>query len=153
MPSIRQRLSSFLRRPERQALQEAANVFMDMYERGPVMFPIETVLSRLGELDSQYIDLLIRQLQTQNIMLDYTSSEETRQRTVWTSRQMYDTDVLVEASIDMWTDFGFGLNIEIIPKDDKAKPIWESFWKSPLNSYLLTNQEIYKLSKDLLVDG
>jgi hypothetical protein len=134
-------------------LTEAASIFMDAYERGPAIIPIESLLSRLGEIDSQYIDLLIRQLQNQSVMMDYTSSEETRLRTVWASREKYDSDSVVEAIVDMWTDFGFGLNIEIIPQDEPAVEVWDEFWHAPENSYLLSAREIYNLSKTLLVDG
>jgi hypothetical protein len=115
---IREQLSKFLLRGEVTKLRQAANIFSEAYQMGPAMYSPEQLISRLLEFDSQYVDLIARQMQTTGMMglIDY-DSEDNRVRTVQTSRYLYSSDVLIQSMVDMWTDFGFGLNVSILPRD------------------------------------
>jgi hypothetical protein len=151
---IREQLSKFLLRGEVTKLRQAANIFSEAYQMGPAMYSPEQLISRLLEFDSQYVDLIARQMQTTGMMglIDY-DSEDNRIRTVQTSRYLYSSDVLIQSMVDMWTDFGFGLNVSIIPRDEQANEIFQAFWDSPANSYVLNDRYIHQLSVKEEVDG
>ena len=153
MPTIRERLTNVFLAPERKQAMEAASIFMEAYQMGPRILPPERLISRLAELDSRYVDLLMRQLQTNANMLEYKATEEDRIRTVYSARRMYDSDVLSESICDIWTDFGFGLNVDVTPRDEVAQEVWKEFWTADENAFVLGQREIQNLSTQVLVDG
>jgi len=153
MPTIRERLTNVFLAPERKQAMEAASIFMEAYKMGPSILPPERLISRLAELDSRYVDLLMRQLQTNANMLEYKATEEDRIRTVYSARRLYDNDVISERSVNVWTDFGFGLHVTVTPRDPAAQEVWKEFWTSDENAVVLGQREIQNQSIQLLNDG
>ena len=50
-------------------------------------------------------------------------------------------------------DYGFGLNVGIVPKDETAREPWGEFWTANRNRAILNIRNQYKLSDRLLTDG
>ena len=159
MPSLTERFKNSFFKNELNELEKqkadmrfVTDLMLEGYYKGPRVAKIDEVISQLKEIDSQYIDLILRRLKYGQ-GTTYKASEQDRLYYVDSSRRMYDNDVIVEAIIDMWNDFGFGLNIEIIPKNDNAKVFWKDFWTSKQNSYVLSQREIHNMSTLVLRDG
>jgi hypothetical protein len=152
MPTFRDRVGDLFLSKEKKQYREAAELIVDYVKRGPVNFPPELFAQKLTELDPRYRDLLMRQIQYGQTQ-GYEASEEERINMLYDSRQMYDNDVVCEAIIDIWTDFGFGLTVEITPRNNDAKEFWNDFWDAPENSYLLSQRAINDLSTRVLRDG
>ena len=159
MPSLRQRIIGSVFKEEfndihkqQENLRNVQDIFLEAYYRGPQVTDIERMIEKLKEIDSQYIDLILRRLKYGQ-GAQYKATEQDRLYYVDSSRRMYDNDVIVEAIIDMWNDFGFGLNVEVIPKNPAAKKFWNEFWDNPDNSYVLSQREIHNISTLVLRDG
>lgn len=148
-------LADFLLGEEKQKLAEAANIFVDAYLQGPLVVTPDEIIGRLSEMDSHYLDLIARRMQYDTAFSAgfYVPKEEDRMRLVDLSRRMYDNDPITQAIIDTWTDFAFGLNVEITPRDEAARLIWDAFWQATINSYILSTDNIHNLSVDVLKDG
>jgi hypothetical protein len=153
MPTLKQRLADYLLGDDRQKLTQAANVLSEAIQLGPRLYTPEQMVSRLTELDSRYLDLLVRQFQTTNFWEAAADTEEERLRAIYASRRMYDQDVITHAILDMWTDFGFGINVDITPRDEQAQIVWSEFWEADRNAYILTERDIHRLSLSALKDG
>jgi hypothetical protein len=132
--------------------KEISELLLEAYSRGiPIQSP-ESMLKQLGEVDPEYLDFLIRN------MLQYTpvgndNNEGARTQMITESRTMYRNDVLTGHIVDLWTDFGFGLEINIIPRDENAGELWQEFWTSPRNAPVLNTRKIHQNSINLLSDG
>lgn len=153
MPTIKQRLANYLLGDDRKKLQEAGMILSEAIQLGPRLYTPEQMIGRLAELDSRYLDLLVRQFQTTNFFDAAADTEEERLRSIFASRRMYDQDVITKAIVDMWTDFGFGINVDVSPRDEVAQDAWSEFWESDRNAYVLTEREIHRISTQVLRDG
>ena len=157
MPTLRQRLANLLLRDEQRRLRETSNLFLDIYQRWPSVVRAALTTKeheRLGELDARYVDLMARQMQYNfGQPAGYEATESDRRVAVDMSRRAYDNDVLAEAIVDSWTSFGFGTEVDVIPRDPAAKPVWDAFWNHKQNAYLLNQKRVQDMSTYLLRDG
>ncbi len=152
--SWKQRIATWLVGDPSKQVQELADLVMDAYRMGPALVTPEEMVHRLGEMDSQYLDLLIRTfIQHVPVGLGSDDTEAVRVRVIEESRRMMVSDVLTEHITGLWTDFGFGLRVDIAPRDKKAVKVWDEYWKATRNSPVLNPREIHTLSDDLLTDG
>lgn len=60
-------------------------------------------------------------------------------------------DPLMMRGIALWTDYGFGQQVQITLTDDRSQAIWEEFWDD--NQRMLADHRIHDLSTTLLTDG
>lgn len=153
--SIRTRIAEFLLKEHTQKYQQAASIFMEAYERGPLILTPENMLRRLSELDSRLVDMLVRQMDTQYGPggWHYEPNEQDRVRVVDLSRRLYDNDPITQTVIDTWTDFAFGMAVEVVPKDEGAQAAWDEFIQADRNAYVLGADNIQENSTQVLKDG
>ena len=165
MPKIRfreriaNRLAGDVLRSERKAMQDALDMLMDAYRAGPAVLSPATLEHNLREMDSQMLDMIMRQrgyvvvsgqgLSSGGLLL----SENDRLRAVNESRHMVFYDVQAKLSVETWTNFGFGQSIDVKPIDPVGKEVWDEFVAARRNQPLLKQRKIQKMSNDLLVDG
>lgn len=151
MPSLRDRLANFMYGDKVRRAESISNAFVEAYRRLPYSSSPEQLIEQLKEIDSQHLDLLIRQIRNAETPLD--TSESVRLSVINESRSLYIWDVITGNIIDLWTDYGFGTVIDITLKDVQAVEVWDEFWKARRNSQILGDREVFKLSTDLLTDG
>lgn len=156
MPTIRERFATALLGPERARLDRATKLLLHAYEVGPWELTPEDLIARLREVDSSLLTDLVNQLGydlvgTFGATLDSTDAE--RGRAVDQSRRLYKYDVITQWIVWLWTNFGFGENIQIVPNDDTAQETWTEFWKADRNAPLLAEDQLSFMSEDVLVDG
>jgi hypothetical protein len=156
MPTIRERLANVLLGDEKEKLQETARILMRAIQEGPYLFTPDVLVEQLKEVDSAILTDLLLQLQYEQMgSMGYNpaQTDAERVRSIDESRRQYKYDVVVQWIIHLWTDFGFGENISVVPEDDNAKDVWSEFWSADRNANILSDDELSFLSEDLLVDG
>jgi hypothetical protein len=166
MPSLRENLAGLTerafgpspaRQKEQDELTKAVSTLWEAYQEGPYSLPPEQLIAQLREYDSSYLeDVLNDQLYDRLSLQGYTANlEKERGRAVDESRRLYRVDVITQWTIHLWTDFGFGSQVQVVPtaESDRARDTWETFWNSDENAPVLSQDKIYRLSEDLLVDG
>jgi len=156
MPTFRQRLTNFFLKDELNKLQEAQNIWLDAYRRGPGLLPPDELLRQLQEQDSYLVDYLLdlrgwERLSGGGWGLDLT--EQDRLRAVNDARLMTHYDTQSFLAMNAWTNFGFGRNVEVVPQDENAVEIWDEFWTARRNAPLLEQRKIHKLSDQIVKDG
>lgn len=158
-PSIRETFGRWIMgdsvgRAERR-LVETADLLFEAYQRGPALLPFDEMETRLQELDPRLVDLLTQQLTSYQLIYSSATSDDKqiRGRVVQESRSLFEWDVTAKQIIRLWTDYGFGLKTQIIPKDQQAKEVWDEFWSAVRNNAVLNEREIQNLSYKLLTDG
>lgn len=124
---------------------------IDVYNRRPYMRSPDELRTELSEFDDRMADLLLRQIDSASA-IDYTS-ESIRLEIVRECRDAYVFDVVSQNVVDLWTNYGFGQNVEITPSDENAIDIWQEFWKSTRNSRVLGTRNIQVLSQEVLTAG
>jgi hypothetical protein len=111
----------------------------------------------LKELDSRSLDMIIRHANDIRIGGDSVYgtalTESDRRQAVADCRASYYWDVIARRIVGLWTDYGFGLNVGIVPKDAAAVEPWGEFWTANRNRSVLSVRNQYKLSDRLLTDG
>ncbi len=133
-------------------LEGSARVFDEMMKFRPVLtLGVLEQLAELTEVDPQYVDLIRRLMQAEG--LTFEPSENDRLLAVYESRVLAGNDPVTERILTIWTDYGFGLKIEIEPVDEKAREVWTEFWTAPRNQPVLSERVIHELSQVVLVDG
>lgn len=141
---------------EKRALHEALTMVLDARR---LMISPESMLRSLSELDSQLVDLIVRQRGYDPIhglpgaLGGFRLTDADRRYALEYSRYMCHYDVMVARAVRMWTDFGFGQRVQVAPRDPSAKAIWNEFWNSPVNAYLLGQAELHELSNNQVRDG
>lgn len=144
-------------RPYQEHQKNVAWALDQAFRRGPALVPTETLLSRLGEVDQRLIDLLMDSHNWRVLSgvafgkLRFT--EQDRQRAVEESRYYYHFDVQFQNAVQMWTDFGFGQRINVVPTDEKLREVWDEFRGAPRNKPILKQRKLHTLSNDQVVDG
>lgn len=117
----------------------------------------ETVIQQLSEVDSQLLDLLMRQrglvplLGERGAGMAWTETD--RRAAVSDSRYMYHYDVMTARAINLWTNFGFGQHVRVVPKDEQLQEAWSEFFNARRNRPILGQRKIHQLSNILLRDG
>lgn len=136
-------------------LQDVAEEFSMLVRYEPIIAP-EVALSRMAELDPRMVDMF-RMLTNYEIVGSFGqadfNTESVRKGSVNEANVMYDTDVLTQYMVNLWTDFGFGLSLEIIPRDDAAQEVWDEFWHADRNAVVLGERVLHDLSNSVLNDG
>lgn len=151
MPSFREAIASRLLAPEYSELKHASSALWSAFERRPYWITAED----LQELDQRTVDLFLRHRNDKELTLfGVDDPDETdRLAAVKDSRKLYRWDVISKRLIGLWTDYGFGQAVEIVPDMATAKRIWEEFEDAPRNRPILGERNLHKLSDILLVDG
>ena len=152
--TIRDRLTRFLLAPQIRAMEHTIEVLELAWRRGPALMDERALLTALQEADSYLVDYILQQrgyqLLTQQVS-EYT--EEDRLRVVDESRHMYRYDVQTARAVNMWTDFGFGQSVEIVPRDKALAEVWDEFWSAKRNAPLLKQRKIHRMSNAVINDG
>lgn len=151
MPTLRERIASFMYGDKIRRAETVANAFIDAYHRLPYSNSPEQLIEQLREVDSEYLDLIIRQIRNAETTTD--TSESVRLGTVKECRNLHLFDPVSLNIVDLWTDYGFGSVIDITPDDEQAIEVWDEFWKANRNSQILGDREVFNLSTSLLTDG
>ena len=155
--TLKQRIANFILGEEKARLEVATQRLYEAYLEGPYLRSPEQLLVELQEVDSSLLQDLVNQMGYDIIGgVGFGSSEPTeseRLRSVDESRRLYRYDVVSQWIIWVWTNFGFGQTISVVPEDESALEIWNEFWDADRNQRILAEDEQHALSEDLLVDG
>ena len=68
-------------------------------------------------------------------------------------RHYYFYDPLFSRIINLWTDFGFGQDVQLVAEDEAAQAAWDEYWGAKRNARVIGPQRRHVLSNRLLVDG
>lgn len=141
---------------EYKRLQAASSAYWEAYQRLPALLNPGSDI--LAEMDSHTLDLLSRYANEYDVILgggpsSYMPGEAERIRTVYRTRRAALYDPVTSSIVDMWTNFAFGFNIDVIPRDEAAKEVWDDFYKSEANSYIFAPDVVHELSNKVLTDG
>ena len=156
MTTFRERFTDLLLGDERRRLQESAQLLYNAYLEGPFTLPPDQLLAQLKEQDAALLTDLVHQLYWEQLGTPGYARDLTAERTraIDESRRLWKYNPLAQWMINLWTNYGFGENIVVIPDDDDAVETWEEFWKADRNQAVLAQDRIAdKLSNWLLVDG
>jgi hypothetical protein len=142
--------------PALRAREAEAAAFRAAYREAGWMFNPRDLLR---ELDSETLAVLVDQLQYEQILTlgadTGPMTERDRMYMVRRSRYQYRWDPLVRWTIRLWTYFGYGLNVDVVPEDDDPaiKEWWNECWEASRNR-LLFGQRYLRMSSDVLLrDG
>jgi len=157
MPTLRERATNFLLGDERRKLQEMTQILYNAYLEGPYILPPEQLIAQLKEQgDSALLTDLVHQLYWEQLGTPGYAGDVTaeRNRAIDESRRLWKYNPLAQWTINLWTNYGFGENVEIQPEDEAAAEVWEEFWAADRNQSVLAADKIAdKFSNWLLVDG
>jgi len=161
MASIVERLEGGLSRaagrllPSVRAQAAEAQAFRVAFRDKPWEFDAYNGL--LSELDAETLAFLVDQLQYEEVLhlggAGKPSSESDRMRKVERSRWQYRWDPLTRWVVRLWTYFGYGLNVDIVPDDEAAVPVWEEYWTAKRNRPVFGQRRLRYNSDVLLRDG
>jgi len=161
MASIVERLEGGLSRaagrllPSVRAQAAEAQAFRVAFRDKPWEFDAYNGL--LSELDAETLAFLVDQLQYEEVLhlggAGKPSSESDRMRQVERSRWQYRWDPLTRWVVRLWTYFGYGLNVDIVPDDEAAVPVWEEYWTAKRNRPVFGQRRLRYNSDVLLRDG
>lgn len=157
MPTLRERAANFLLGNERHKLQEMAQSLYNAYLEGPFVLPPDQLITQLREqYDSGILYDMVQSLYWEQLgAVGYAQNlTAERIRAIDESRRLWKYNVIASYIIHLWTNYSFGENVIITPKDEDAAEIWEEFWRADRNQVVLSQDKIAdKLSNWLLVDG
>lgn len=152
--AVRERLASLLWSNEIKAMQRTLEVLEEAWRCGPAVMPEAQVVRALQEADSF---LLHRVLEQRGWLLamrgEWEYTEEDRLRAVTEARRMYDTDMQVQAAVTSWTDFGFGIDVAVEPRDEALAEVFDEFWTARRNQPVLGQRNLYEMSNTLINEG
>lgn len=144
------------------ALLRESNALRSIAQAEPWRFsPIGPTLQ---EFDSETIDWLMNSLAYETIGYlggkpTLTATESDRIACVKRIRHLYCYDALINRSVSVWTDYGFGEDIALTvtaegeSKEDECQALWDAFWSDPENEPIFGARHLQELSNQLLVDG
>ena len=144
------------------ALLRESNVLRSIAQAEPWRFsPIGPTLQ---EFDSETIDWLMNSLAYETIGYlggkpTLTATESDRLACVKRIRHLYCYDALINRSVGVWTDYGFGEDIALAvtaegeSKKGECQALWDAFWSDPENEPIFGARHLQELSNQLLVDG
>lgn len=133
-------------------LKRTTNLVIDFYERRQYIRTPEQFMETMSEVDPRLVDLMLRRINQGTGFLDYTN-ETIRREIVTESREAYVWDPVTGRIVDLYTDFGFAINIEIVPQDSAAIEPWGEFFTATRNSAVLGTRSISILSQEVLTAG
>jgi len=157
--SIRSRVANMIMGKEKKRIDDAINkafiIMREAYEVGPFHLPPEQLVAQLKETDPWTLQDIILQMQYDIVAgvgaTGYT--DEWRQRAVDESLRMFHLDVITEFGYELWTNFGFGNSVKIIPNDEAAQEVWDEFWVADRNAEVLGDDKIHELSNTVISQG
>jgi len=152
MPTLRERLANIFIGDQVKQLKIATSMYLDLYERELTPISPEKFMEQFGEMDPRYMDFLVRQFEQRSTSMN-TVNEQMRLKTVEECRSLYVWDVITGNIVDLWTDYGYGMSIEIVCEDDKAQEVFQEFWTARRNSPVIGDRVQKDLSKDQCNDG
>jgi hypothetical protein len=139
-------------------LSGEVQLWREAYAQRPWRFTAD-MIDPLTEYDPRLLDMIIRlrggyeQLGGGSGNMVGQPDEHDRLLEVEQARYLYMYDVLTGYSIRLWTNFGFGQTVDIIPRDEAAVEVWDEFFTARRNRALLGERTIHKLSDMVLTDG
>lgn len=153
--SIRQRVERLIFPGHYRAMAEMMDITERAWRQGPALMGERALLQALQEASSPAIDYVLRQreagLEAFFGQRDFTESD--RLRAVWKARRMTMTSIRAKQAVDMWTNFGFGQSVEIVPTDGGLKKVWDEFWTAPRNAPMLGQDVLGIHSNEVQQDG
>ncbi|GAG98868.1 unnamed protein product, partial [marine sediment metagenome] len=154
-PTIRERLAGWIARPYLQQLSETVDILREGYLAGKWQTPPHLLAEQLGRLDAGPLREVITSVQFDLMaQLGYTpDSDQEREFAVNESRRLFRYDVLTQWIVWLWTNYGFGENIQIATVDENAQETFDDFWKDPDNAVVLAADKLHWQSEAVLVDG
>lgn len=144
------------------ALLRESNALRSIAQAEPWRFsPIGPTLQ---EFDSETVDWLMNSLAYEQIGYlggkpTLTATESDRIACVKRVRHLYCYDALINRSVGVWTDYGFGEDIALTvtaegeSKEGECQGLWDAFWGDPENEPIFGARHLQELSNQLLVDG
>lgn len=153
MPTIRERMTRLFLGRELDKINLLTADLVTAYRERPYLYAQspEDLITRLGEVDPQLIDVLLRQIRDAEVspigdeMTRVTMVKEARSLAVW--------DVVTKRIISLWKDYAFATAPAITPLDPDAQSILDEFLKSPQNKRLFGARSVGNLSDMVLTDG
>lgn len=160
MATIRERLITWIA-PEQQRkideLSESVRMLYQAQQERWVHAPSgQELIGQLRELgyDSGYLLDLISQIEWEEIGTSgSTMRGGARDRIAKDSRRQWIYNPLYQWSVNLWTNYGFGQQVSIVPVDENAIDVWSEFWEADRNDSVLGADNIQQASIDTLVDG
>lgn len=133
-------------------LREAADIARGL--RLHAMTP-EALQDALAEVDPRLVDLIYRQQGWSRVGASEAElfTEEERLAKVNESRWMYRYDPQTWRSVNLWTDFGFGQQVKITPKDEALAEVFKAFLEAPANGYILNPRKMADVLSNKLITG
>lgn len=128
--TVRDALTKALLSDHVEAMEHTLRVMEAAYRRGPAVMDEQALIAAMGEADNYLIDYVMKQRNFQlltQVETEYT--EDDRQRAVDEARHMYMRDVQSARAVNLWTDFGFGQSVEVVPHDERLAEVWGEFWE------------------------
>jgi len=152
--TIRQRFADWALGPEKAKLSEAFSLMRRAYDVGKWELPPGELVRQLKEVDPWTLQSLIAS-QTWDVIggMGYAGTSAERAYTVTESANLYRYSPLAQWSVWLWTGWGIGDKVRILPADETARPDWDEFWKADRNQIVLSDDKIQELSNWLLVTG
>jgi hypothetical protein len=158
--SIRERVANFLNPEQQQRIDELSEsvrmLYLTQQEQWINAPAPEMLIKQLQEqgYDSGYLYDLINQLGWEEIGVSGISRRGgERERAVRDSRQQWIYSPLYQWAVWVWTNYGFGQQVTIVPTDEDAIETWTEFWTADRNDPVLGADNIQMASTDTLVDG
>lgn len=153
--SIRQRIERRIFPGHYREMAEMMEITERAWRQGPAIMGERALLQALQEASSPAIDYVLRQreagLEAIFGQRDFTESD--RLRAVWKARRMTMTNINAKQAVDMWTNFGFGQSVEIVPTNDGLKEVWSEFWTASRNAPMLGQDVLGIHSNEIQQDG
>lgn len=175
MPTLRERFIELLAgdrladlEKQAQQAQQTLNVIGAFYEAGRAEQLPETTLARLLEYyDPSVVSDLLSQMDWEILSGTPGLALEERARAVKESRRVYKYSILARWGVNLWSAYGLGENVDIVPSDTtydvddeamrpnplSAKLVWEEFWTADRNVNVFSKNKLDDLSRWLLVTG
>lgn len=152
--SVRDRITRIFLSDHIRAMDHTIGVMEAAYRSGPYLLSEEALVKQLSEADNYLVDYILRQRNYQLLGAAVTTfGEEDRLRAVDEARLMYHYDVQTARAVQMWTDFGFGQSVEVVPQDETLAEIFNEFWTARRNAPILEQHRLHKLSNAIINDG
>lgn len=160
MATLRERFNAFRQTDETKrrldALEQSLTVALNAYA-DPQWTTPQDLISQLREYDTEYIDLLIDQLQWEQIGGFGTVADVDREReaAVEGSRQAWrSASPLAQWAIWTWTSWGLGDGVELSAEDEsQAQEVLDEFMDADRNAVVLGQDNLHSMSERVLVTG
>lgn len=140
---------------ERQRMRQRERILQNAYLSGPWQVPPDELKRQLEELDPWTLQDILWQ-QGWEVIGGYGYGADTdaeRERAKQESVRLYKYSPLAQWAIWLWSNWGLGDGVTVIPNDEKAANIFAEFWTADRNANVLADDRIGELSNWLLVTG